>query len=153
MKLDSSYEDLTDSIVRDRKETIKQKIVDLFSFIEQSGYTCHVEWFTSLSLRRLKELYKQLEDVWNYRSQLSNTMKCNICPPNADIFKTPMIEVMNYNEKEDLQELILHEVMKFTHSETDSDRKLGFMYFLISFGMVSQPCYLAHSDWLSFMMN
>jgi hypothetical protein len=153
MKLDSSYEDLTDSIVRDRKETIKQKVVDLFSFIEQSGYTCHIEWFTSLSLRRLKELYKQLEDVWNYRSQLSNTMKCNICPPNADIFKTPMIEVMNYNEKEDLQELILHEVMKFTHSETDSDRKLGFMYFLISFGMVSQPCYLAHSDWLSFMMN
>jgi len=153
MKLDPAYEDLTDSIVRDRKETIKQKIVDLFSFIEQSGYTCHVEWFTSLSLRRLKELYKQLEDVWNYRSQLSNAMKRNICPPNADIFKTPMIEVMNYNEKEDLQELILHEVMKFTHAETDSDRKLGFMYFLIAFGMVSQQCYLAHAEWLSFMMN
>ena len=153
MKLDPTYEDLTDSIVRDRKETIKQKIVDLFSFIEQSGYTCHIEWFTSLSLRRLKELYRQLEDVWNYRSQLSNAMKRNICPPNADIFKTPMIEVMNYNEKEDLQELILHEVTKFTQAETDSDRKLGFMYFLIAFGMVSQPCYLAHSDWLSFMMN
>ena len=153
MKLDPSYEDLTDSIVRDRKETIKQKIVDLFSFIEQSGYTCHIEWFSSLSLRRLKELYRQLEDVWNYRSQLSPEMKCNICPPNADIFKTPMIEVMNYNDKEDLQELILHEVTKFTQAETDSDRKLGFMYFLIAFGMVSQPCYLAHSDWLSFMMN
>ena len=153
MKQDSSYEDLTDSIVRDRKETIKQKVVDLFSFIEQSGYTCHIEWFTSLSLRRLKELYKQLEDVWNYRSQLSEQMKRSICPPNADIFKTPMIEIMNYNQKEDLQELILHEVTKFTQSENDSDRKLGFMYFLIAFGTVSQPCYLAHIDWLSFMMN
>jgi len=153
MKLDPTYEDLTDSIVRDRKETIKQKTVDLFSFIEQSGYSCHIEWFTSLSLRRLKELYKQLEDIWNFRSQLSEQMKRNICPPNADIFKTPMIEVMNYNTKEDLQELILREVMKFTPAETDSDRKLGFMYFLIAFGMVSQPCYLAHVEWLSFMMN
>lgn len=153
LRLEDGYEDLTDTIERDRKDTIKQKIVDLFSFIEQSGYTCHIEWFSSLSLRRLKELYKQLEDVWNYRSQLSNQMKLNICPPNADIFKTPMIEVMNYNVKEDLQELILHEVTKFTHANTDSDRKLGFMYFLIAFGMVSQPCYLAHIEWLGFMMQ
>jgi len=153
LKLDPTYEDLTDTIIRDRKETIKQKTVDLFSFIEQSGYTCHIEWFTSLSMRRLKELYKQLEDVWNYRSQLSEQMKRNVCPPNADIFKTPMIEVMNYNTREDLQELILHEVIKFTQANTDSDRKLGFMYFLIAFGMVSQPCYQAHVDWLSFMMT
>lgn len=153
LKLDPGYEDLTDSIVRDRKETIKQKIVDLFSFIEQSGYTCHIEWFTMLSVRRLKELYRQLEDIWNYRSQLTNQMKRNICPPNADIFKTPMIEVMNYSCKEDLQELILHEVLKFTQAITDSDRRLGFMYFLIAFGMVSPQCYHAHIDWLSFMMQ
>ena len=153
LKKEAGYEDLTDSIVRDRKETIKQKIVDLFSFIEQSGYTCHIEWFTSLSVRRLKELYRQLEDIWNYRSQLSQQMKRNICPPNANIFRTPMIEVMNYSCKEDLQELILNEVNKFTQAQTDSDRKLGFMYFLIAFGMVSPQCYHAHVDWLSFMMN
>jgi len=153
LKNNSDYEDLTDTIERDRKETIKQNVVDLFSFIEQSGYTCHIEWFTSLSVRRLKELYKQLEDIWNYRSQLSEEMKHNICPPNADIFKTPMIEVMNYNVKEDLQELILHEVKKFTQANTDSDRKLGFMYFLIALGYVSNQCYLAHIEWLGFMMQ
>lgn len=152
LKNETGYEDLTESIVRDRQETIKQKIVDLFSFIEQSGYTCHVEWFTGLSVRRLKELYRQLEDIWNYRSQLSYQMKRNICPPNGEIFRTPMIEVMNYSSKEDLQELILHEVMKFTQAVSDSDRKLGFMYFLIAFGAVSPHCYQAHIDWLSFMM-
>mgnify|MGYP003970925445 FL=1 len=152
-KKELDYEDLTDNIIRERKDMIKQKIVDLFSCIEQSGYTCQIEWFSSLSIRRLKELYRQLEDVWNYRSQLNNQMKCNICPPNAYIFKTPMIEVMNYSSKEDLQELILNETLKFTNAVSDSDRKLGFMYFLIAFGMVSQPCYLAHIEWLSFMMN
>ena len=149
LRKDNNYIDISDSIVRERKDAIKQKIVDLFSYIEQSGYTCQIDWFTSLTVRRLKELYRQLEDVWNYRSQLSNQMKRNICPPNADIFNTPMIEVMNYTSKEDLQELILHEVMKFTNAQSDSDRKLGFMYFLIAFGMISHPCYLAHIEWLS----
>jgi len=153
MRVDVDYEDLTDTIIRERKDVIKQKIVDLFSAIEQSGYTCQIEWFSSLSIRRLKELYKQLEDVWNYRSQLSEQMKRNICPPNGEIFRTPMIEVMNYSSKEDLQELILHEVTKFKNAFSDSDRKLGFMYFLIAFGMVSEQCYLAHIDWLSFMMT
>ena len=152
LKDENGYEDLTDSIVRERKDAIKQKIVDLFSYIEQSGYTCQIDWFTNLSTRRLKELYRQLEDIWNYRSQLSQQMKRNICPPNAEIFNTPMIEVMNYSCKEDLQELILHETMKFTNAVSDSDRKLGFMYFLIAFGMVSPQCYNAHIDWLSFMM-
>jgi len=153
LKEEEGYIDISENIIRERKDAIKQKIVDLFSYIEQSGYTCHIEWFTNLTIRRLKELYRQLEDVWNYRSQLTQQMKRNICPPNADIFRTPMIEVMNYSSKEDLQELILHEVMKFTNAVSDSDRKLGFMYFLIAFGMVSQECYLAHIDWLSFMMN
>jgi len=153
IKKEENYEDLTDTIIRERKDAIKQKAVDLFSCIEQSGYTCQIDWFINLSLRRLKTLYKNLEDIWNYRSQLNNQMKRNICPPNADIFRTPMIEVMNYSCKEDLQELILHEVMKFTNAESDSDRKLGFMYFLIAFGMVSEPCYMAHIEWLVVMGN
>jgi len=153
LKDEINYEDITEIIIRERKDAIKQKIVDLFSCIEQSGYTCQIEWFTNLSIRRLKELYKQLEDIWNYRSQLSNQMKRNICPPNGDIFGIPMTEVMNYSSKEDLQELIINETMKFTNAVSDSDRKLGFMYFLIAFGMVSQQCYLAHVEWLAFMMT
>tara|TARA_Y100000817_G_C16782534_1_gene511227 strand:- start:491 stop:1024 length:534 start_codon:yes stop_codon:yes gene_type:complete len=145
------YEDLTDSIQRDRKALIKQNVVDLFSLIEQSGYTCHVEWFTTLTRHKLKELYKQLEDIWNYRSQLSNEMKRNICPPDGQIFHTPIVEVMQYTVKEDLQELILHEVKKFTKAVSDSDRKLGYMYFLIGLGTVSQDCKEAHMEWLLYI--
>lgn len=152
LKNSDDYDDLVDDIKRNRSDIIKQKIVDLFSFIEQSGYTCHVEWFLTLNIRRLKQLYKELEDIWNYRSQLTEQMKINICPPDANIFKTPLDEVLNYNNKEDLQELIIHEVTKFTHAPSDSDKKLGFMYFLAGFGNVSHQCYLAHIEWLSFML-
>jgi hypothetical protein len=150
LKKAPNYENLTDTIERDRKDLIKQSIVDFFSLIEQSGSTCQIEWFTDLNRYKLKELYKQLEDIWNYRSQLSNEMKRNICPPDGKIFQTPIIEVMNYTLKEDLQELILHDVKKFTKALLDSDRKLGYMYFLIGLGYVSNPCKHAH-EWLAFI--
>ena len=56
LKKDNNYEDNIENIERDRKEMIKQKTVDLFSLIEQHGYSCNIEWFLTLSLRRLKEL-------------------------------------------------------------------------------------------------
>ena len=151
LKKDPSYENLTDTIERDRKETIKQRIVDICSLIEQSGHTCQIEWFSSLRINKLKELYRQLEDIWNYRAQLSEEMKCKICPPNANIFKTPMVEVLNYNCKEELQELILHEINKFNHAENISDRNLGFMYFLIALSRVSKECYDSHIQWIVYV--
>ena len=151
IKKSAPYEDIVDIIVRDRKATIKQKTVDLFSKIEQSGYTCHIEWFTGLSVRRLKILYKELEDLWNYRAQLTNSMKMLLCPPDGRIFTTPIAGVMNYQVKEDLQDLILGEVYKFTRCQTEANRKLGYMYFIIGFGRVSSECYLAHYDWLNFV--
>jgi hypothetical protein len=151
IKKSAPYEDIVDIIVRDRKATIKQMTVDLFSKIEQSGYTCHIEWFTDLSVRRLKILYKDLEDIWNYRAQLTNHMKKILCPPDGRIFTANMSQVMNYQVKEDLQELILSEIQKFTGCQVEANRKLGYMYFIIGFGRVSNECYVAHQDWLNFV--
>ena len=143
--------DIEEIVLRDRKADIKQKIVDLFSDIELNGYSCQINWFLDMSGRRLKELYKQLEDLWNYRAQLSIESKRNICPPDGRIFTTPIIDVMNYNCKEDLQELIIHDISKFKNAVNSSDRKLGYMYFIIGLSMVSPPCFLTHQDWVSFI--
>jgi hypothetical protein len=143
--------DIEEIVLRDRKASIKQKLVDLFSDIELNGYSCQINWFSDMSGRRLKELYKQLEDLWNYRAQLSQESKINICPPTGRIFTTPVSEVQNYNCKEDLQELIIHDVSKFKSAVNLSDRKLGYMYFIIGLSMVSPPCFLTHQDWVSFI--
>lgn len=151
LKFLNEYEDLITNEITDKLELLKQKIVDLFSDIENSSYSCNIEWFNNLSTRRLKILYKELEDLWNYRSQLSESSKRRICPPDANIFKTPLTEVMHYNNKEELQSLIIHEVSKFMNAEQSSDKKLGYMYFLIALSYVSQECYISHSNWLSFI--
>ena len=143
------FEDINNLVKRDKKELIKQKIVDLFSDIELSGYSCHIDWFIELSIRRLKELYKQLEDLWNFRLREFEETKRRLAPPNGRIFTTPITTVSDYDCKEDIQELILHDICKFKNIENDSDKKLGYMYFLICLSHVSPQCYTIHQQWIS----
>ena len=150
LKNKKDYKDIEELMLKDRKESLKQCAVDLFSDIEFNGYSCQINWFYELSGRRLKELYKQLEDIWNYRAQLTNVSKINMCPPDGNMFSTPVNEVYSYNCKEDLQEVILHNISKFKNAISSSDKRLGYMYFIIGLSTVSQDCYLTH-PWVSYI--
>tara|TARA_B110000046_G_scaffold185591_1_gene227954 strand:- start:2328 stop:3359 length:1032 start_codon:yes stop_codon:yes gene_type:complete len=134
-------------IAKERKNNIKQLTVDLFSEIEISGYDCNIQWFLDLNIRNLKKLYKVLEDIWNYRAQLSQEVKNNIVPPNGIIFNTSIYDINRITIRRELQELIINEASKFKTAVTQSDKNLGFMYFLIGLGNVSHECYLTYS-WL-----
>jgi hypothetical protein len=144
-----SYEDIVDEVARSRQEEIKQRVVDIFSAIERSGYTCSVDWFMSLTRARLRELYRNFEDIWNYRSELSEERKREIISPDGRLCTTPVTQVMNTTDKGVLQSLITEEVSKFLVTPNEGDRKLGFMYFIISLGQVSQECFDAHGWWLA----
>ena len=129
-----------------REQRIKQKTIDIFSIIEQLGYECHFDWFLNLDLNNLKTLYRNLEDIWNYRVGLRMSDRIRIAPPDGKMFIRPVSEIFTFSSKYDLQNLILNEIHKFDNAQ-DSDKKLGFMYFLIGLGMVSQPCFSAH-QWM-----
>ena len=134
-------------IAKERKNNIKQLTVDLFSEIEIAGYECNIQWFLDLNNRGLKKLYKTLEDIWNYRANLSQEAKNNIVPPNGVIFNTPVHDVERMNNKRELQELIINNASKFKNAVSPADRSIGFMYFLIGLGHVSPSCYLSYT-WL-----
>lgn len=143
--------EIQEMILKDKQASIKQKTVDLFSKIEQSGYSCCVEWFLELNIIQLQELYKQLEDIWNYRAQLPSYVKRDICPPDGRLFTTPMITIMSESNIESLQELILLDLCKLTNTPLESNQKLGYMYIMIALGYVSHGCYESHRDWLDFV--
>lgn len=129
-----------------RDELIKQRTINLFSSIEQHGYECHFDWFLSLDHTRLKKLYRELEDLWSYRLQLSPEMKVQISPPNGIVFRVSHTTILE-SSKQGLQEIILEELSKLHNSPNESNRKLGSIYFLIGLGTVSRECYLSHG-WL-----
>ena len=51
--------------------TLSQRIINVFSEIDGLGFYTDIHWFNSLSLIRLKQFYKHLEDIWNWRLNLS----------------------------------------------------------------------------------
>ena len=108
---------------------------------------CHPEWFLLLNIHYLKKLYRNLEDLWNYRLQLTNDVKSRICPPNGVAFNIPIVEVNALTSSIQLKEIIINEVSKFNNALTEDDKKLGFMYFLLGLGLVSRECYEAH-QWI-----
>ena len=140
--------EIQDMIDNDKKQSIKQRTVDLFSRIEQSGYSCEIKWFLELQLCQLQELYKQLEDIWNYRAQLPSHIKREICPPHGRLFTKPLVLIMNETNKDYLQDIILRDISRFSKSPQESNQKLGYMYFMIALGYVSQRCYETHREWL-----
>lgn len=136
-----------DTIRLTRQQIIKQKTIDVFSQMEQFGFGCNISWFLQLNSRKLKNLYKNLEDIWNYRLNLSYETKSRISPPNGIVFNIPIVEVNSITSSIQLQEIILNEIIKFNNAVSDEDKKLGYMYFLLGLGLVSRECYEVH-QWI-----
>lgn len=132
-------------------DIVRQKTIDLFSNVSQSGYYCDIDWFLSLNIDNTKRLYRKLEDIWNYRAYLTHETKSNISPPNGLVYNIPIPEILQNNDILDIQDIILNETMKFNNAITDGDKKLGYMYFLIGLSEISQDCFLAH-EWIQFAL-
>lgn len=137
-------------VIQDKSILIHQKITDLFSRIEYSGLSCNQEWLTNISVYYLKKLYRNLEDIWNYRLQLTYQDKIRLCPPNGVNFNR-MRQVQNTNDKDDLLEIIINDICKFERTQDVNDKKLGYMYFLIGLGSYSRECFETHYEWLALM--
>lgn len=139
-------------IIMTKSQILKQKTTDIFSQMDQYGFGCNIEWFLNLHPRKLKTLYKNMEDIWNYRLNLTSEMKSSISPPNGIVFNIPIFEVNNMMGKLQLQEIILNEVCKFNNAINGECKKLGYMYFLLGLGTVSVECYHSH-QWLMHAIN
>ena len=93
-----------------------------------------------------------MEDIWNYRLNITSEVKSRISPPNGMVFNIPTNQIMNNYDRESLQEIILNEVSKFDNAITEEYKKLGYMYFLLGLGTVSVDCYQSH-QWLMYAIN
>jgi hypothetical protein len=144
-----NFKDEMKELKKDKKSILKQKMVDLSAAIERLGYSFNLEWFKTLHSTQLRHLYRLLEDMWNYRAQLHQSVKDKICPPNGIVFNIPPHEIRTIN-RDNMREIIVNDVMKFNTAQEDSDKKLGFMYFLICLGKVNPSLYNVH-EWIIYI--
>ena len=85
IRLIVDVEDETDKMSEKKKQ--EMKILSIFSKIDELGNYSDAKWFTSLDKNRIVRFLHELYEIWNYRAQLSNSTKCEICPPHGRPFR------------------------------------------------------------------
>ena len=139
-----NFKDELKELKKDKKNVLKQKIIDLSAILERIGMSFNIEWFTNLHTIQLKKLYGLMEDIWNYRAQLSLEMKRRICPPNGIIFNKSHHEIRNTNSKDTMRDFIISDVLKFNSATEEGDKFVGFSYFLAALAFVNPIVYDTH---------
>tara|TARA_Y100001958_G_C21241311_1_gene569142 strand:+ start:1438 stop:2448 length:1011 start_codon:yes stop_codon:yes gene_type:complete len=151
LKIQNVNLEFKEEVVFSKEEELKRNIVDIFSEISRTGYYMDIKWFYELTNYGLKHLYKYLEDIWNYRAQLTVDTKKQISPPNGILYSYPVNHIFKINNKYKLRKIIISDLNKIYSNCLDNGSKsLGYMYFIIGLSFVNKKCYDAHSNWISF---
>jgi len=130
-----------------RLQPINTRIQGIFMEIDQLGHYTNSEWFLSLDRRKYYNFYRELYEIWRYRSQMTFITKRNICPydPFNGIFTNN-----NYLELsiEQLREGTLKMMESIIYMGIDIDhRNLGAFHLLSALTVVSIPARTA-MHWL-----
>ena len=114
-------------------------MINIFQKFDDMGFITDSKWVMSLNRNRCKRYLRELEDVWNYRSQISNEVKQNIIPPNGKLFNNINLHQL-FNTKTELylKNIILDFIEKLTTSGINQEsRSLGGFYALGTITIVS----------------
>jgi hypothetical protein len=129
----------TDNAI-DKKKSLEFEIISLFQKIDEMGFITNIEWFTSLNSSLLVKYIRELNDIWNYRAQISNRTKIEICPPHGNPFVnlTSYNNLLNYNSYQ-LKSVIL-KIMEnlINNGQSTENKSLGAFYVLSALTLVNQ---------------
>ena len=119
---------------------IREEALEVFQImnVELNNYV-DVNWFLNLNRVQLKKLYRNAEDIWNYRIQhLTNqTRKKHI--KNNDAFKMSVLQFYKLININKMRKIIINEFRKFvTEGETIEECKTGAMWMLTALVEVSK---------------
>lgn len=125
------------------EQKFNERVLKIFQTIDLLNATAggtNPQWFHNLDVLQLKNYYKVLEDVWNYRAELTPAQKYDIVY-NTEMFPVSVSKIFLLNDKRRIQKIILKEIEKLLYtSQSDIHRSTACYYILISFTEISSEC-------------
>jgi hypothetical protein len=95
------------------------------------------EWFKNLNIYQLFDLYLIMEDIWNYRSNMTIESKKKIVKDGL-LFTYPKMMIKSIKSKIKLQNIILNDFSRLITEGIDrEERKLGAIFILTGLVEVS----------------
>ena len=121
------------------EKSIELKALSIFQNIDALGNYSNSQWFLSLNRIQISKFTKELIDIWNYRAQLTNEIKRNICPPYGNPFRNLSIQYVHTEPNILLvKKMILDVLENLVNSGINNDSKaLGAYYVLGSLTLVN----------------
>ena len=126
------------------KKKIEMKCLELFQYMDELGNYTDCKWFTSLNRIQLIKFVRELMDIWEYRAQLNDDIKKEICYPYGNPFR--YIDRIYYNELSftSLQKTVLSIIEQFIKKGINPEAcNLGASYILCGFTLVNNEAALA----------
>ena len=129
-------ENKDEEIILSEEIKIRQKSIDLFQDINLLGNYSDFMWFLNLGRGGTYRFIRELEDIWNYRSQISDEVKKEIYPPTGNPFINEEINRdLEINEIKNVALNIINKLVNTSHD--DQSRSLGAIYVLSALTLVS----------------
>jgi hypothetical protein len=126
-----------------QKQRMNMRIIYIFQLMDELNLYAgglNINWFMDLTIIQLKNYYKHLEDIWNYRSQISQNIKYNIIGNNI-LFNMSVYNFYKINNINKCRIIILDEMEKLLINGSDIPNKcLGGLYILTALCNVSHEC-------------
>ena len=119
---------------------VELRALALFQNINALGNYSDSRWFLSLSKPLIVKFIRELTDIWNFRAQLTNEVKRNICPPSGDPFRNLSIShIFTENDMNNVRKVVLEVLEKLVNSGINDDMKtLGSYYVLGALTLVNE---------------
>jgi AAA+ ATPase superfamily predicted ATPase len=121
-------------------KAVELRALELFQRIDSLGNYSDSIWFLSLNRGELVSFMRNLGDIFNYRAQLSNEIKRNICPPNGNPFWNFNLGYIQTEENmNNVKNSILEILENFVNRGINEDSKsLGAYYVLAALTLVNE---------------
>jgi len=131
--------EINNEVLTDDKSN-KELLMDILYILEQHGYPLRIEWFDDFNTHKIIKFLLELNDIWNYRTQISYETKTNICYPSGNPFGIihSIRELASYDYTYVLKkalEIINNMISKgITYSDCDT----GILFVLSGLTLVSE---------------
>ena len=139
LKLPLNVEMEEDIVTPEQKQELR--VVELFQIINSLGNYANHEWFMNLDTFKLIKFLKELNDIWAFRSQITDMTKHNICPGGNPFRRFVAVRSPH---RYDIRESIIPIIETLIKTGVDKDSKtLGSYYVLCALTLVSYDAAIA----------
>ena len=127
-----------DDLKPDPHKAFKFRVLAVFHKMDELGNYTNAAWFLSLNKFRLIKFVRELQDIWEYRAQLTWDTKRRVFPPLGNPFNKIKIGILINKNEEKIKKIVLFLIENLITKGIDKQAKcLGAFYVLGALTLVN----------------